>query len=512
MVQGCDAIKSMKNSSDPQVPVRLQKKTSFLGDVFRLALGTAFAQGLSVLAIPILTRLYSPAAFGVWGIFLSISTIIGVVICLRYELAIMLPEIEEEAVNLLAICCVFVLVVSLMMIPVVMVGKDQIGKLLNAPDLTDCLWLLPLNLLVNGLALAFNYWNTRTKHFSRMAFVLAINQIVTLASKLIFGFWGYTRIGLIVGDVAGNVAAVIVLGACISKDEYRLFFSSVSWAQIGYSVKRYRNFPIFTTWSSLLGTVSMQIPSVLLSSFFSASVSGLYSIGNRVLQNPLSIITNSIARVFFQRSSEANQQGGLSELVESTFKQLTAFGLFPLLVLVMIGQNLFVIFLGPAYAEAGVYIQIISIGVFFWFISGVFGNLLFTLERQVLGLRIDIALFVLRLLSLVLGGVLQNARLAILLYSFSSAVGYGYLLYRTMTLSHVPLSHVFRILLQNLLIFSPAGIILFGLRFITANNYIISGAGILMTGIYFVYYFLTDPQMMTLARKVIHVPPVEINS
>jgi lipopolysaccharide exporter len=502
----------MRNSPDPYVPIRSQKKTSFLGDVFRLALGTAFAQALSVLAIPILTRLYSPAAFGVWGIFLSISTIIGVVICLRYELAIMLPETEEEAVNLLAISCVFVLVISLITLPVVMAGKDQIGRLLNAPDLTDFLWLLPLNLLVSGLGLALNYWNTRTKHFSRMAFALAINQIVTLASKLVFGFLGYTRSGLIVGDVAGNAVAIIVLGACISKDEYRLFFSSFSWVKIGYLVKRYQNFPIFTTWSSLLSTASMQIPSVLLSSFFSASVSGFYSIGNRVLQNPLSIITNSIARVFFQRSSEANQQGGLAELVESTFKQLTAFGLFPLLVLVMIGQNLFVIFFGPAYAEAGVYIQIISIGVFFWFISAMFTNLLFTLERQVLGLRIDISLFVLRVLSLVLGGVLQNARLAILLYSLSSAVGYGYLLYRTMTLSHVPLSHVMRILLQNLLVFSPAGIVLIGLRFITANNYVISGVGVLLTGIYFVYYFFTDPQMMTLARKVLRNSSVETHS
>ena len=52
---------------------------------------------------PVLTRLYGPEAFGFLALFTSITSIIGVVACMRCELAIMLPKTDEEAANLLGL-------------------------------------------------------------------------------------------------------------------------------------------------------------------------------------------------------------------------------------------------------------------------------------------------------------------------------------------------------------------------------------------------------------------------
>lgn len=57
--------------------------------------------GLGVLVAPVIARLFAPEAFGVVALFLSIAGIICVVVCLRYELSIMLPKTDEEAANLL---------------------------------------------------------------------------------------------------------------------------------------------------------------------------------------------------------------------------------------------------------------------------------------------------------------------------------------------------------------------------------------------------------------------------
>jgi len=72
--------------------VASERKAGFAKDVLKLASGTVLAQIISILSAPLLTRLFGPEAFGLAALFGSVSGIIGVVACLRYELSIMLPR------------------------------------------------------------------------------------------------------------------------------------------------------------------------------------------------------------------------------------------------------------------------------------------------------------------------------------------------------------------------------------------------------------------------------------
>ncbi len=77
--------------------------STFSVNTLKLVTGSIFAQGLGVLVVPIVTRLFAPEAFGVAALFASISGIISVVACLRYDLSIMLPKSNEESANLLGV-------------------------------------------------------------------------------------------------------------------------------------------------------------------------------------------------------------------------------------------------------------------------------------------------------------------------------------------------------------------------------------------------------------------------
>ena len=88
-------IKIAEDIPDIQ-PVVSRRKTSFAGDVLKLVSGTTIAQLVGILITPVLTRLYAPEAFGTLALFTSITSILGVIACMRYELAIMLPESDEE--------------------------------------------------------------------------------------------------------------------------------------------------------------------------------------------------------------------------------------------------------------------------------------------------------------------------------------------------------------------------------------------------------------------------------
>ena len=76
----------------------LKPSSSFATNVLKLVTGSVFSQGLGVLVAPIVARLFAPEAFGVAALFASIAGIVGVVACLRYELAIMLaPTLTKNA-------------------------------------------------------------------------------------------------------------------------------------------------------------------------------------------------------------------------------------------------------------------------------------------------------------------------------------------------------------------------------------------------------------------------------
>ena len=72
-------------------------KSEFLKNVFTLLSGATIAQIITLIAIPILTRIYTPEDFGYIAIYLSIANIVAAISTGRYELSIMLPEKRIEA-------------------------------------------------------------------------------------------------------------------------------------------------------------------------------------------------------------------------------------------------------------------------------------------------------------------------------------------------------------------------------------------------------------------------------
>ncbi|MFH4122330.1 translocase, partial [Acinetobacter baumannii] len=68
--------------------MRLNAQGGFLKAVSVLVGGTAFAQGLAIIALPFITRLYSPSDFSIFAVYASILGILTVASCLRFEIAI----------------------------------------------------------------------------------------------------------------------------------------------------------------------------------------------------------------------------------------------------------------------------------------------------------------------------------------------------------------------------------------------------------------------------------------
>jgi lipopolysaccharide exporter len=381
-------------------------------DVVTLASGATLAEGVSLLLSPILSRFFDPSAFGLLAVFTSIFSIGLLFVCPGYHFALVLPEKDRDAAALLRgtfwIMSAMLIVGGLV---IFLLGESLCGWL-RVPALQDYLWLLLPALLAGGLNNALRYWNTRQTRFRAISTATVAGSLSRGLARVVACIPGWVGAGtLIVTKVLGEGVAALGLAWTSWRADRTLFSSTPS--DVWRLLRRYRKFPLVNIWSNLLGTLSYQAPVILLSMFFSATVVGHYSFGLHLIGLPTIIVGRSVAQVFFQRASEARRQGRLSVVVSETYGHLVRAGLFPILALGIVGSDAFVVMFGAAWAEAGVYVQILALLHFFLFLGQPISMLFSLLERQEVEVAVNLVFLLARVAAIAVGGWFGSPRMAL---------------------------------------------------------------------------------------------------
>ena len=399
---------------------RLLPTNPFARGVSVLVGGAAGAQLVTVLAAPLLTRLYSPEDFGLVAVYASLLALLRVVSSLRYELAIPLPEDDAEAANVAALSLILVGVSTLLTGALIMQLNRPIAEVLGAPQLASFLWLLPVGVLLGGAYTVFDYWSIRTKRFSAIAATKLWQALATIAIQLTAFTLG--GIALLFAQVAGQGVGTTRLGrpALASAG-----FQQVSWRGILHAARRYRRFPLYTTSAGLINTAGHQLPPLLFAAFFSASAAGLYALAHRLLMLPTSLVGGAIGNVFFSQAAETHRTQKLTTLYASLQDRLIHFGLPPTLTLVIAAPRLFAFIFGEEWRMAGTFAQWLALGVFGSFVVSPLSMIFTVLEKQHIGLMLQANLFGLRLIAILIGALAGSLSLAVALFSVLSFLGYA---------------------------------------------------------------------------------------
>lgn len=403
-----------------------RQNTTFKGDVIRLLSGTGLAQIITIAATPILTRLFGPEAFGQGAMFATITGVLAVVACMSYEYAIVSPKSHKQAANLLVVSIIIcTLFVCGIVAPLIFLFGVNLLSWVRMEELQPVLLLIPLMVWISGVFMALNYWNTRTKHFTRLSIAKVVGAGAGTGGSLSFGFAGFaTGLYLIIGQMVGQTVSAFVLGGQIVRDNGRFILTSLSWRMSKLLLGRYRNFPIYYTGSNFINSLSVHLPVILFGVFFSPAVVGFYALALRVLQAPMGLLGNAISQVFHEKSINARLDGTLSELVTSTFKKLVAIGFFPILATGIFAFELFGFVFGAKWAEAGLYAAILSPWLSLMFISSPISILTAVIDLQRFSLIFNSLIFIFRGLAIIVGGLHESVLLALALFSLVGTFGY----------------------------------------------------------------------------------------
>lgn len=275
-------------------------KGSFASHVLTLMTGTIIAQVISIAISPILTRIYSPLDYGLFALYVSLGSITSVVATGRYELSVMLPPKDEDAVNIVALSFVMTFTVSVLTLLCVWAFNHEISKMLESEAISNWLYLIPVTVLLTGIYQTLNYWSNRKKQYMRVAISRISMSITTAGVFLGMGFARMGASGFVVGSILGQSVATGLLGWQGWKEDkkYRKFIRK---KEIIRHFKKYKDFLIFNSPTALLNSISQSLPILIMSSSFDSSTVGLYSLSVRVIYWPLNLISSSVEQVFFQR-------------------------------------------------------------------------------------------------------------------------------------------------------------------------------------------------------------------
>ncbi len=400
------------------------KNSSFGRSVILLTSGAAASQGITILAQPILTRLYAPTDFGVLQVYMSIVSLLAVTLTLRYEYAICLPEDDASAANVLALSLfVMVCMVGLYGVGVWLLA-DQIAQWTNTPALRSYLWLLPIGLLGAGAYNVISYWTVRKKAFQHLVRTKFSQAFWQVAIQIGLGVFRTKPLGLLLGDVAGRTAGSGFL-ARLTWRQNQAAMRQVSLQGIWQAAVRYRHFPLITGISALLKGVGGQFPPLLIGAFYGSQVLGWFALSQRLLAAPIALVGQAVSQVYLGEAPHLarGRADGLHRLYISTAKRLLFWGLGPTVVLILGGPWLFSVVFGAAWRESGVYVQILSAAFLVQFIVSPLIQTLNILERQDLQLIADIGHPLVAVGSLLIAGAFQlHPVAAIAIYSLATFV------------------------------------------------------------------------------------------
>jgi O-antigen/teichoic acid export membrane protein len=387
--------------------------------------GTAIAQAIPLAVSPFLTRLFTPEDFGLFALYFSISQLLSVFITGRYEYAIILPEKDEDAANVVALCILITILVSVLSMLILLPLKNIITGLLNNEEIGNYLWIMPLTIFSIGIYTTFNLWFNRKGKFKNISYGKVLRSTFTSFFSIGFGLTILRSAGLIIADTIGQIiSAIYVFLWSLKFDSDKII--SVSGTKMKEQARRFIHFPKFNILSGLLEKGSGQVPVILLTTFFGSPITGLFSLSQRVIAAPEALVAVSVGDVFRRQASiEYQQNGNCRKSFLKLFKLLLSVSIIPFIILAVTAPFLFAFIFGEEWRIAGNYAQIMTLMFFLSFVVSPLSNMFIVAEKQKIDLFIQIFLFAFVCISFIASRkIFDDPGAAILLYTITYSVKY----------------------------------------------------------------------------------------
>lgn len=366
----------------------LRRNFPFASNVAVLSGGTSLGYLFTLAAEPILTRLYLPNDIGNLGLFNAFFAVAAVATSLQYDVAIVSASHQKEAAQLAISAVILAVPMSVAggLLLYILIRFSLVGFAV-LPGYAAAL-MVP-TILFAGLFSILRYWALRNERFDQVSQALIFQNVGRSISQLALGAIGPNSFGLLLGEAAGRCAGMsrmlrsawpVVRGYGFNRCE------------TSKTLRRYRQFPLYSTPSSLLNVLGTSLPLPLLITLYGADVGGYYSLVWRVLALPAVLIGSSMADAFHSRAALFAREDPkrLVWFFHRTSLCLLAMGMVPALAVFFYGEPIFLFAFGPKWRMSGIIAALVAPWFLTSFVVSPLSRLVYVLHGQRLKLIYDV--------------------------------------------------------------------------------------------------------------------------
>ena len=393
----------MKNSLVPTSEV--------LRPILTLGIGAVIAQLIPFVMSFVLARLYTPDDFGELGLFINYAGILLILASARYELAIVRArsDIEAHAVAVLSIC----LAVAFCLLLWLVVGVAD----LLPPNYVSRIpgrHVLPAFVLFAALMQVQLGVRNYQERYKSITVLTVSRNVVQALSRLLLSLTHWLN-GLVWGTLAGVVGAF-----ALSLRGFGTMWRGMSVRRLAVAARRYANFPKYVLPSSLLNTLSTNLPVILFALFFAEQQVGYFTMTTTLLYLPVSLLATSIGQVFYKKAAVWDI-GRVADLAWHILCFSGVLSAVAFVVVLSVGTPLFAFLLGDGWEAIGCYASLLLP----WFVLVLCFSPLSMIfdakDRQRTEMWLNVAAFACRTSAVVVGGCAAlSAECVVLLYALGS--------------------------------------------------------------------------------------------
>jgi lipopolysaccharide exporter len=336
-------------------------------DVLTLVSGTAISQIILLLALPILARVYVPSDFGQLAMILALLLVISPFGTLRYETAILLdgkPHCSFSLVILSVILSIISTIVLFFILPTLL-------KVAAIDFIIESLYILPFLFLLMSINEIFTSWHIKKKRFKKVTIGKIIQAFFTVSMQIYLAIMhDFDYKGLLFGYTVGLCVSALYYIQVFIKEDHKYTNYKESFSQIKVVAVLHKKFPLYSTWATVLSSLSNHLPIILFGKYFSIAVTGNYEMARKLIRGPMSMIGQSMFRVTSQRIGKMlDKEKEASKKLLSVMMSSANYIVIPISILAFFLEDGIVFILGEQWAVAGVYAQIILPWMFVLFLS-----------------------------------------------------------------------------------------------------------------------------------------------
>jgi len=253
----------------------------FQKNFLKIASASLAAQVISLICLPILTRLYTSSEFGIFTTYTMVQSISLAFVTGRVDWLIPNAKSDKDAQKLLALGLLCTAISIFLIAVIMLINTERIASILKMSSDHLALRLLPFG-IISGATQLLLHWQA------------ALTVLISLLLGL-FVIQGVN--GLILGYIAGFIVAATILiwKARILSATFTFFKPS----DFKSATKEHGHQILFSTALSLTNVGMTMSLIVLILTFYGNTILGWYGLVFRLATAPIGLITTGLVQSFW---------------------------------------------------------------------------------------------------------------------------------------------------------------------------------------------------------------------